>query len=62
MEICEFENREETDNGIFLIQVLHHKTLASSGKADLIRSPETNELIEDYFRKTRKYMEPKSKC
>ena len=61
MEIGEFENREETDDENFLIQVLYHKTSPSTGKADII-SPQTNELIEDYLKKIRKNMEPKSKC
>ena len=34
MEIKEFEEREETEDRNFLIQVLHHKTSASSGSAD----------------------------
>ena len=61
MQIGEFETREETDEGNFLIQVLHHKTSASSGEADLIVSAHTNELIEEYLGKIRNYMEPKAK-
>ena len=34
MKIKEFEEQEETEDGNFLIQVLHHKTSASSGAAD----------------------------
>ena len=44
MEVREFEEREETEDGNFLIQVLHHKTSASSGAANIIVSPQITKI------------------
>ena len=61
MTINEFHEREENEEGNFLINVLHHKTSSTTGAVDIIIDKELEEVIESYLENIRVHTSPQRK-
>lgn len=49
MTIEEYQNKEEDEEGQFVIKVLHHKTSSSSGEADIVIDKDVDSIIQRYL-------------